>query len=402
MFIHKNQLAYQLAPEWYFSPEIYDREIERIFLPTWHFVGSKSDLPNSGDFRTLELLGKPLLIRNFDGRHYAFLNVCSHRHCRLTNVAQGHSEQLRCQYHGWEYEASGRTRKIPDAGCFRPFDRENARLRAFRLEACGDLLFVSLAEQGPSLREFLGDFYDIVAQRTSDGWHKVWNWEHDYACNWKLAVENTVESYHLPCIHKGPFAAVYPSEEAQRHELHDDYSTLRYAIEHRTLAAMQAWAAGVLGAESTNVYTHHLVHPHFVVTLNDLVVHVHQYLPSSPTTSCAIARAYGYYGEKRNPWAWLLGRTSAWHSWRAIQQIQLEDASIFADAQRGIEATEFRGCIGTREERIYAFQRFVGRRCAPSEPASPPAPQSSAPHRPAPLGMPHPAPSESESPASIS
>jgi phenylpropionate dioxygenase-like ring-hydroxylating dioxygenase large terminal subunit len=365
MFVHKNQLAYQIPPDWYYSPDHYQREIDRLFLPTWHFVGCKADMAQDGDFLTLELLGKPVLIRNFGGEYHAFLNVCSHRHCLLTDKECGQSDALRCQYHGWEYEASGRTRRIPDAGCFRPFDRESARLRKFRLEACGEFLFVSLAPRGPSLEQYLGKYFDEVERRFRDNWRLCWTWQYDYPCNWKLPVENTVESYHLPYVHSGPFAAVYPSEAAQEHELHDDYSTLRYDFsENATLAYWQGWAAQRLGAPSTNLYIHHLVHPHFVLAINDLVLYAHVYLPTSPTTSRAIVRAFSYVGKRRNPLAWLAARSTAWNTRRALPTIQLEDASVMQSAQRGIEATEHRGCIGTREERVYAFQKFVRDRCA--------------------------------------
>ncbi|MEQ8787111.1 MAG: aromatic ring-hydroxylating dioxygenase subunit alpha [Pirellulaceae bacterium] len=365
MFVHKNQLAYQIPPEWYYSPAHYEREIDRLFLPTWHFVGSKADMPQDGDFRTLELLGTPLLIRNFGGQYHAFLNVCSHRHCQLTSEARGHSDALRCQYHGWEYEASGRTRRIPDAGCFRPFDRENARLRKFRLETCGDLLFVSLARSGPGLRTYLGAFHDRLETLLDENWRLAWTWEHDCASNWKLPVENTVESYHLPCVHSGVFASVYPSEAAQQHDLHENYSTLRYDLsENKTISFWQRWTAGVLGADSSNIYVHHLVHPHLVITINDLVIYVHVYLPTSPTTTRAIARAYTYRGDRRNPLAWLAARSTAWNTRSGLLKVQLEDAAVMGPAQRGIESSVHRGCIGTREERVYAFQKFVRDRCA--------------------------------------
>lgn len=370
MFVHKHQLEYLLPPEWYYSPEHYALEVERLLVPAWHLVGLKSELPKPGDYRTLDLLGQPVLVRNFDGEHRAFLNVCSHRHCQITSKAWGHSETLKCQYHGWEYKPSGFTSKIPDATCFRPFDRENARIKVFRLETCGDLLFVSLADRGPSLREFLGRFFDTLAERcTPPLWRPIWSFEPDYDCNWKIGVENTVESYHLPSVHRGLFAAVYPTEERQEHELDDKYSLLRYDLrENKWLARLQARAARATGATSTNVYTHCLVHPNLVFTFNDIFVHAHSYIPTSPTRSRAIVRMYGFRGERRNPRAWLSSRFAGWQGRMGNRNVQLEDASIFGAVQRGLEASTYRGVIGTREERVYCFQKYVRDRCedAPS------------------------------------
>ncbi|MEZ6049221.1 MAG: Rieske (2Fe-2S) protein [Planctomycetaceae bacterium] len=161
MFIHKNQLEYQLSSEHYQDPDFYQIELERLFLPAWHLVCRKAELANHGDFFTTELFDRPIIIRNDNGELYAFLNVCSHRHCKIRSEERGNSPQLKCQYHGWEYKMTGFTATIPDARCFRPFDRENARLQKFRVDTCGDSVFVSLQKEGPSLQEFMGDFYFI-------------------------------------------------------------------------------------------------------------------------------------------------------------------------------------------------------------------------------------------------
>ncbi|HKF73354.1 MAG TPA: salicylate hydroxylase, partial [Stellaceae bacterium] len=40
-------------PDWvYTSPEVYEREVERIFHgPTWNFVALEAELPEPGSFR---------------------------------------------------------------------------------------------------------------------------------------------------------------------------------------------------------------------------------------------------------------------------------------------------------------------------------------------------------------
>src|ERR687885_658084 len=164
MFVHKHRLEHLLRPAHYSDPAHYRTELERLFLPGWHLVATRPDLPRPGDFQTFELFGRPVQLRNMDGEYHAFLNVCAHRHCLLTDRPRGNSPALRCQYHGWEYTREGRTARIPDAGCFRPFDRQNARLVKFRTAACGDLIFVSLSADGPSLAGHLGDYYSKVAE----------------------------------------------------------------------------------------------------------------------------------------------------------------------------------------------------------------------------------------------
>ena len=80
---------------------------------------------------------------------------------KLTDRPRGNTGTLRCQYHGWEYTKDGRTGKIPDARAFRPWDRENSCLRRFRVEKCGDLVFVNFSDNGVSLREWIGPLWEL-------------------------------------------------------------------------------------------------------------------------------------------------------------------------------------------------------------------------------------------------
>jgi hypothetical protein len=121
----------------------------------------------------------------------------------------------------------------------------------------------------------------------------------------------------------------------------------------------QRWFVRRLGGKSTDVYTHHHVHPHLVFVASDLYVHAQIYLPTSPTTCRTMIRMYSFRGTRKNPLARLLAPPIAWQGARLNRMIQLEDASVFADQQRGIEATRHRGCLGTREERVHTFQRYV-------------------------------------------
>jgi len=91
MFVNQHHLQYLLRPDHYFSDEHYRLEIERLFLPAWHFAGTKSELSRSGDYLALDLFGHPVLIRNCEGDFRAFQNVCAHRHCTLTRESCGNS-----------------------------------------------------------------------------------------------------------------------------------------------------------------------------------------------------------------------------------------------------------------------------------------------------------------------
>src|SRR5215216_7022901 len=73
-----------LPGRYFYDPEIYGREQERLFGQMWTCVGRADALPTAGDFKTVELAGESVLVvRGRDGELRAFLNVCRHRGARL-------------------------------------------------------------------------------------------------------------------------------------------------------------------------------------------------------------------------------------------------------------------------------------------------------------------------------
>lgn len=54
-----------------------------------------------------------------------------------------------------------------------------------------------------------------------------------------------------------------------------------------------------------------------------------------------------------------MARLVARHGVKANTAIQREDASVFAAVQLGLAASPFKGCLGTREERIWCFHQYL-------------------------------------------
>jgi phenylpropionate dioxygenase-like ring-hydroxylating dioxygenase large terminal subunit len=362
MFINKNQLRHLLRPDQYFSAEQHDLELRRLFEPSWHLVGTVHDLPRPGDFRTLELLGRPVLLHNLDGEVCAFLNVCPHRHSALRSVAHGHSPRLRCQYHGWEYNREGRTGRIPEAQCFRPFDRENACLRKYRLATCGELLFLSFAPQGPGLEEFFGPLGDQWRASFSPPYRLSAFWEQDFDCNWKVVLENSLESYHLPQIHPKTFGEM-PGPEICWHVLDERYTTFRTKLQDNWANRRQNGLVRRLGHVVTDFYEHQNIHPHLTCSSLDVHRMAMVVYPLSPTRSRYKTWVYTLHGPRRGPLAWLQAMCLRLIVNGVARKVYAEDGGLYPAIQRGLEASPHVGVIGTREERIYVFQEFVLRHC---------------------------------------
>jgi phenylpropionate dioxygenase-like ring-hydroxylating dioxygenase large terminal subunit len=193
----------------YADPDIFELEMERIFGRAWLFVGHASQVPKPGDYVTTELGRQPVIMtRHHDGSVRVLLNRCSHRGAKVVNERRGNSARLTCCYHGWSYDTDGRLLAVPvPEGCAAEFDKA-----AFGLASAprtGDyrgFMFASLSAGGPSFEDHIGPMkgnIDDLVDRAPDGALALDAGMHRYVYdgNWKLQVENVLDSYHVPFGH---------------------------------------------------------------------------------------------------------------------------------------------------------------------------------------------------------
>ena len=194
-------------PSHYSDPDVELREQAAIFRRLWQFVGFRHELAHDNDYVCRTIGGRSVFVQNFDGELRAFENVCSHRFNRIHDDGCG-NRRTQCRYHGWIYNSDGLPSAIPHRPRFDDLDAEKTcalRLTSWQAECCGGLVFVRQTSDGPSLREYLGDCFDSVAQMTSALGPQIDRNEMLIAANWKVLVENTLESYHVDFVHTDSF-----------------------------------------------------------------------------------------------------------------------------------------------------------------------------------------------------
>src|SRR5712691_10299410 len=193
----------------YTDPAIFELEMERVFGRAWLFVGHSSQVPKAGDYITTELGRQPVIMsRHHDGSVHVLLNRCTHRGAKVVNERRGHGARLTCCYHGWSYDTDGRLMTVPvPEGCAADFNREAFGLaRAPRVGEYRGFVFASLAERGPSFEDHIGPMkgnIDDLVDRAPEGALAFDLGVHRYVYNgnWKLQVENVLDSYHVPFGH---------------------------------------------------------------------------------------------------------------------------------------------------------------------------------------------------------
>ena len=194
--------AETLPPECYTSEAFFKREIETIFMKVWNFIGRVDYIPNSGDYYTLDFAGVPLVIlRDDNGCVHAFVNSCRHRGAKVV-TGSGTAKALKCGYHGWIYRTDGSLAACPGMANSVGFDKADYPLVAVKTETWGGFIFVNFDRESESLASYLGNlpetfdcyrFENMVCTRRN---------EYEVACNWKIYVENAMEAFHVPHVHR--------------------------------------------------------------------------------------------------------------------------------------------------------------------------------------------------------
>lgn len=194
-----------LPNEAFTSDDYFALERRRLFARTWTFAGRASEMPEAGDIRPVDVAGRPVvLVRGRDGAIRAFHNVCPHRGARLVTEAEDGRAMMTCPYHAWTYALDGRLKSRPHfhkPDCHDQAGDDNVSLFPVRAETWHDWVFVNLDGKAEPFADFIAPVArwftgtDLSAARC--GGHRSW----DFACNWKLAVENYCDFYHIFMVH---------------------------------------------------------------------------------------------------------------------------------------------------------------------------------------------------------
>lgn len=193
----------------YTDQGFFEREARTLFANSWTCVAVGADIPKRGDAIPVEAAGKPVILsRDRGGNINAFHNVCSHRGIRLIEEPVRGQPTIVCPYHSWCYGLDGRLVKTPEVGgpgidSDEALDKSKLGLKPVRLDMWNDFIFVNMSGTAEPLLDFLKPLTDRWKDFDFSTLSHVAKDEFELRGNWKLAIENYLESYHLPWIHPG-------------------------------------------------------------------------------------------------------------------------------------------------------------------------------------------------------
>jgi choline monooxygenase len=204
-------LASRLPSAAYTDAEFLALEYRRWLARTWLYVGRGHEIPEEGD--VLPVPGHPFfLVRNKKGEVRAFQNACRHRgHALVDGPCRG-LRLFTCPYHAWSYDLDGRLLGTPHFGGHKVhqvagFDPADYGLVPVRCETWHDWIFLNIDGEAEDLATFVAP----MAQRLADVdfgrlTHYLTIDAGALGLNWKLAMENNMEPYHVPVVHRSTAA----------------------------------------------------------------------------------------------------------------------------------------------------------------------------------------------------
>src|SRR3984885_592191 len=364
-------------PAWVYNhPEMTRLEYERILKPSWQIVCHISSIPKAGDYMALDLGADSVVaVRTADGAIQTFHNVCRHRGSRLLEGAGNCRAHITCPYHGWSYRLSGDLVGVPARDTFPQLDRTQFSLKPVRSQVMMGFVFVCVAGNPPPLEQIWGSFLDEFApHRFEDmvplGPFYIEHWD----CDWKIAMDNYLESYHVPIGHPGLNRMFTPDYDDQRN-LPGVARGISWLRERESSQWSERMYQRMIAGVSQQLPEAHRKRWSFYSMLPNLGIDVFpdqmdffQVLPRGPGKCTIRGASYALPDERREM------RIVRCLSSRINRQVQREDEFLCRRVQQGLASSSYEpGPLSQLENCMFEFHELLRARIPEVRQASPPA-----------------------------
>lgn len=191
-----------IPKEKYTCPAFMEREWAALWTKVWLLACREDAIPEPGDYYVHDVGRESILVvRQQDDTVRAFYNVCQHRGNRVAPPGLGHTDDtLKCGYHHWEYDLSGRISRIPDIETF-PQGAPCHGLVELACDSWGSFVWFTMNPEPEPLLEYLQPLPDQLDRYHFERMIMTRDWTVEWDCNWKTSVDAFNESYHVQGIH---------------------------------------------------------------------------------------------------------------------------------------------------------------------------------------------------------
>jgi choline monooxygenase len=363
-----------LPNEAYTNASFIEYERDHVLGTSWAALWFACDLPDKGQVKPVDFMGLPLvIIRTKKGDIKVFHNVCSHRGMKLVNEETRVQGALRCPYHSWSYSLDGELKGTPHLGGvgehrsdgFNPCDHG---LKPVRSNVWMDIIFINLSGDAEDFAEYskpLTDQWQTFLGNT--GIDRIAadingkNMEIEVQSNWKLAVENFCESYHLPWIH--PSLNTYSRLEDHYHIIIDDNFGGQGSLAYRLSSASGAVALPTFPewpADKLEQAEYVAFYPNLLLGIQ--VDHTFAMIIEPVTNNKSIEHVRLYYvGEEALGDQHAASRNANLESWRVVFN---EDIDAVEGMQKGRSSPAYQGGVFSpaMDNPTHHFHQWVARK----------------------------------------
>ncbi len=372
----------------YTSEEFYEWEVANLFRNDWLCVAHISQIPNAGDFLNVDLLDEPLvIIRGKDESVRVLSRVCPHRAMDIMpegygyeghgsvapnsdKPACGHTRFFLCPYHAWSFELDGQLKASPEMHEAAGFCRDEFSLRAFHSEVWQGFVFVNLDGNAPPLAPQLTEMEIDIAAYKMAGMQLVIAREWDCEFNWKVLVENFMESYHHLGIHHKTLQPMMPARDTWTEPEHRRYvrahlpykDSLREELRERERGG--DWSSGFPTIASLNEtqkteWGLFLIHPNcLLATAPDRVIWYRLQPLGADRMKLLTTTLVAPEVATQADFEELRAREA-----QVLYAFHIEDMEVCTGVQRGLRSSSSReGRLSHLEMPIWLFHRYIAAR----------------------------------------
>jgi phenylpropionate dioxygenase-like ring-hydroxylating dioxygenase large terminal subunit len=355
----------------YTSEAFYKLELEHVFGKSWLAVAREEELSEPGQFLVWRKLGKAvILVRGKDHVIRAFYNTCQHRGAAVTPADHGKSNLLRCQYHSWSYDLTGRLVAIPEEQDFCGIDKTSRGLVPVRCESWGGTVWINMDNQAAPLLSQMDALDAEWACMDMASLRIVHRRSATINCNWKAAVDAFQEVYHLNTIHRESIGNAYNSRAAAMGLIDGGHS--------RMVVAYNPWARDKLGMNAPdtpdipgathmhrNASVAYLAFPNMISPFRSIFVQQMCFWPTGVGT-CEmelVTLGPGWTGDKPDYWE---------QAAPAFDRVLDEDMENLGSIQASMASGTLKGVtLSYQERRIYwanqKIDELIGRENIPRD-----------------------------------
>lgn len=334
-------------PAWtYTSNEFFELEKNSLFLCNWQVICHTSNIPNIGDYFTLNLFHERILvIKGNDNVIRAFHNVCSHRATKLIDKNSGNcKKRISCPYHAWGYDLQGNLIKVPHQDEFKELDKSQHGLKPIEMEIFQGFIFVRLiSTDGPSVANQFSPYLEEIKPYRFEELEPLGRVTMRHrSVNWKQIADNYVDALHIPVAHPGLSALVgksygleVSSNDGLIHKMWGDGRKIRKNNLSNKLYDKFLPKIEHLDEDKQRFWLYYRMWPNLAFDVYPEQMDFMQFIPLNSTTTMIREIPYALPDHKKEM------KAARYLNWRINRQVNKEDTKLINLVQEGMSTSGF-------------------------------------------------------------